>query len=528
MQNPEQLMQIAVIVILVIIILYLSCRGRRNYSSLSSRSPLLRTRVQSQCGPYVSNEGFSYEEYLTEEEGTEMIEVEVEEEDEIEQFAECEPIINGNTIEGFVCNENFATLRKPAPKNSAVRKTVVRRPAKKVAAKVVAKTVAKTTPTTTSVAKEQPQFKVTGESLQLINGSGVIVDKICFGDQSKCIDSSMIDSIVVTTKNAPRVNSYLNYANTLSNYMYSPNPADSMVYQNVLDAWDNGVIQKIGDTNIDDKTYRTKPWNGYPILSIGTNDDPDNKGVAVKVPAGMTVLWVRVLNERWNVFRAADITDPAKPIELGRFGTGFRKLNRISPDGGPNDGSWNFHVWMPIPLIRTGPCLIQLTSKPNTDYQPWLSGIAFSTNPWNHATNSAIAYFQAINGGTPVKWNTQDWNNDQLAILSSGAISSIMVPVVPSGKDKLLYIVEHNSNWDGVGVTGISVNGVPIERFKTTYDNPFARHHNTKAYQKYVAARIPAALIDPNSRFVSVTIDMTRQNNSLNFREIGTHDIAIF
>ena len=42
----------------------------------------------------------------------------------------------------------------------------------------------------------------------------------------------------------------------------------------------------------------------------------------------------------------------------------------------------------------------------------WISGIAFTSNLWNHAKNSAYAYYLALNGGTKITWNTHDWNRD--------------------------------------------------------------------------------------------------------------------
>ena len=38
-------------------------------------------------------------------------------------------------------------------------------------------------------------------------------------------------------------------------------------------------------------------------------------------------------------------------------------------------------------------------------------------------------------------------------------ISVLYVSVVPSGKDKLFYIVEHNNNWVGSMHKSIKVNG---------------------------------------------------------------------
>jgi hypothetical protein len=37
-----------------------------------------------------------------------------------------------------------------------------------------------------------------------------------------------------------------------------------------------------------------------------------------------------------------------------------------------------------------------------------------------------------------------------------------MVPIIPNGEDKLIYIIGQNDNWDCSTITSISVNGFPI------------------------------------------------------------------
>lgn len=512
MLTQEQLLQIIVIVLLVIVILYLSCKSAKYKTrKITNKAP---DNKMITCR---RNERFAETDAVNDD-NTETDDEEDDDDENTEEFATCTPIVTNNGIEGFLCDENFAIISRSATKSGGKKQILSK--TKKPALKKVVQTKTGATPVKVVAAKtpgsKSPSFKVTGESLQLVDGSGLIVDKVCFGSLNNCIDSAIIKSINITTSLA---NDPLYYQ------MYSSKPTDSVIFQNIFDAWDSNIIQKIGDTPVDEATYRSKLWNGLPILSIGGNDEPNNRGVAVKVPANMSVLWVRVLNDRWLCVRAADITDPGRVIELGQFASGYRKLNKISPDGGPSDGMWNLHAWMPIPLRNVGPRIIQLTPKLNTNDGSWISGLAFSTNPWNHATNSAVAYHWGVNGAQPVTWNTNDWNNDQLAMFNAGGKWSVMVPIVPSSKDKLLYIIEHNSNWDSAGVTSVSINGQPVERFKTTYDNPFSRHHNSKIYQKYIACRIPSSIIDPNYLFVRLTVDMSRQNNNLNFREIGTHDL---
>lgn len=135
-----------------------------------------------------------------------------------------------------------------------------------------------------------------------------------------------------------------------------------------------------------------------------------------------------------------------------------------------------------------------------------------------------------MNGGDATTWNSENWKSDVLATIPPKTNLELKVPVVPSGREKLLYLVEHNSDWNGCMHSGITVNGNPIERFLATYDNPFARHWNSKFGQRYIAARIPADLIPKTSNlttYLSVKIDMSKQNGIIHFREIGTHDLEI-
>jgi len=290
----------------------------------------------------------------------------------------------------------------------------------------------------------------------------------------------------------------------------------AIIYDNIFGVL-GSVIQKSGNpSGWDDTSYSVNKWNGKTILKIGGSNQFPN-GLQVTVPTGMSVVWLRILNvDRYEGFVVYD----SKGTNLGEYTSGYRMLNSINPNGAATETYSDTHIWMPIPVPGSGNYVLCGT---NADSDCWISGIAFSTNPWNHATNSGIAYVRATWGGSPVSWNSI-WNSDQLAMIPSGSISTLYVPVVPSDNDKLLYIVEHNSNWTGTQHTSVSANGISIERFKTTYMNPFATHHNSKQYSRYIAAKIPKSLINPTDRFVKISIDMTQQNNSINFREIGTHD----
>jgi len=254
------------------------------------------------------------------------------------------------------------------------------------------------------------------------------------------------------------------------------------------------------------------------MINIGTNPQSNGNGLKTTIPEGYNVLWLRVSNHVWHVLRVMYLDGQNE--EIGKFVCGKRYLNEYSPDGTLSDSYAQQHMWCHIPVFRSG--ALAIYSDRNTD--GWISGIAFGKNLWNHAKNSALAFYWAVNGGTAIEWSDDTWNNDVLGKIPSGKTSELIVPIVNSGKDKLFYIIEHNSNWNGVMHSNIYVEGKLIERFRSTYDTPFSRHYNSKLYQRYVAARIPKDLIPQEKRFISIKIEMTSQDNNINIREVGTHD----
>ena len=300
-------------------------------------------------------------------------------------------------------------------------------------------------------------------------------------------------------------------------YLYK----EAIIYQDIYQALNTGVIKKVGNpVNIDDTSFRVNPWNKRKMLRMGMGAQPNGNGYKTTIPEGYNVLWLRVSNHVWFTVKVTYL-DGNKEY-MGSFAAGRRNLNEISPDGCTPDTNNDSHMWFSIAVSRPGEIL--MSTDVNCD--GWVSGIAFGKNLWNHAKNSALAYHWTINGGDSINWHSENWGGDQLAYIAGGSVKNIKVPVHPSGNDKLLYLIEHNSNWIGTMHTSLSVNGLLIERFRTTYDNPFARHFNSKIYSKYIAARIPKELINPDKRFIDVKIDMSTVNDGIHiyFREIGTHD----
>lgn len=317
-------------------------------------------------------------------------------------------------------------------------------------------------------------------------------------------------------------------AYTLRDKMYNNG---AVIYNNILSALASNIIVKSGNpASWDSTTYTASNlWNGQTILNIGSGANSFPNGLTINFDKTMMTatsfddfsrtLWVRCLSDRWIYLRLYDESGNL----MGGFCSGKRNLTAINPNGSPQDTMYNLHMWFPIPIPFPIQNSYTLTGMPSGG-DAWLSGIAFNTNPWNHAMNSALAYTWAVNGGSAIPWNNDNWNNDVLAILPQNVVSTLMVPIVWSSYDKLVYIVEHNNNWLGVQHNNVKVNGTQIENFRTTYTNPFATHFNSKIYNRYIAARIPNNLIKQSDKFITLTIDMTPCNNHMYIREVGTHD----
>jgi hypothetical protein len=300
-------------------------------------------------------------------------------------------------------------------------------------------------------------------------------------------------------------------------YMYK----EALIYQDIFEALELGVISKYGSPfGWDELSYRVNEWNSRKMLKIGNGPQTNGNGLKVKIPEGFNNIWVRVTNDRTNIFRIAALEDPSDSVE--KYACFARSLNEISPDGSTSDTYWNVHKWCPMPIHKKGDYIIYT----DRDTEGWISGIAFGKNLWNHAKNGGLAYVWNINGGTPTEWSQggNNWNNDYLTRFDQSKVHDIKVPVVPSGKDKLVYLIEHNNNWEGTMHTGLWVNNQPIDRFRTSFQNPFAVHYNSKIYQRYLAAKIPKELINIDDKFINLRVDMTRSNAAINFRELGTHD----
>jgi hypothetical protein len=292
---------------------------------------------------------------------------------------------------------------------------------------------------------------------------------------------------------------------------------DASTLYNIFDAFTKGFASKQGNpSGWDDTTYKTTKWYGNYMLRIGVGVQSNENAMKVDIPDGYDVLWMRCANDRYATFRV--IFQDGNNEELGKYACGLRNLNEISPTGTAPEMSL-YHQWFPIPTARSGQ--VYVYADMNSD--GWISGLAFGKNLWKHARNSAYAYLWNLNGGGTVTWVGDSWNGDNVAKIDPATTVELFVPILYSGTDKLVYMVEFNSSVLGVQHSRVWVKGLLTERFRTSYQNCFATHFNSKSYSRYVAAKIPAGKVGQDDKFISVRIEASLYG-AFNFREAGTHD----
>jgi hypothetical protein len=107
--------------------------------------------------------------------------------------------------------------------------------------------------------------------------------------------------------------------------------------------------------------------------------------------------------------------------------------------------------------------------------------------------------------------------------IKNNSTATFRIPFVNSKKNKILYLVEYNSNW-GPSVYNITVNNNNLGILYTTFDNPFSIHYNSKSGNKYLGLYIPKEILPLTDNFITITITTRDSQRGLYIREIGTHD----
>lgn len=369
----------------------------------------------------------------------------------------------------------------------------------------------------------------------------VQVDTICFNNKSICMPIKTLNKVVdvmyntYDVTNLNKVKEEMSFGTKLKifdqemNYIFSQDDNDYVIYDNIFEPFKQKIISIKGSPTSDILTYEQKTLITKNAIKIGNNNEISGNGCIIVIPSSkFKLLWLQVPINRWTIVEAK--YEDGTPI--GIFGDGFSTQNIFTPNGTDTNVT-NDYLWMSIPIMFPDKKVV-ITPKDiitTSDANPistgvWLFGLGFSTNPWNYTYTNSRVLSSANNGGSKIGFNSNNWNGYPLGFINSGQQSTLYIPVIPSNYNKMLYVLTHNDDWNSSLHTGITVNGVQIERL-FSYNNAFNRHFTNiggNQYVKYMAAIVPKELINKTDRFLKVTFDMTKQNNNLFFRLIGTHD----
>lgn len=287
-----------------------------------------------------------------------------------------------------------------------------------------------------------------------------------------------------------------------SNYMYSSEGL--IVYDDIFLALEASEFGMFGNpSGWDATTYRTNPYFGKMLLCILNKNK--NEGIILKTKdKSYTLLWLRVPSDMVSIFAIFELNDQNQVTLESWEKFGASQANQIAPDGGPAETP--SHLWISIPLRNHSNYLI----KTEENSKGWISGMALGQNLWNHVKNSADL-FLVENSGVVMD---EDKN---VYIYSYGVLQ---VPVIPNGKDKILYFA---------GVSGedhkkIVINGKNGERLREDFGRDvFAGHYSKNLY---LATKIKKEWIGEGNRTVQVEIyvDPGEIRSGFYFLEVGTHD----
>ena len=359
-------------------------------------------------------------------------------------------------------------------------------------------------------------------SAETVTTPAISSSKICF-DPTHCIDSTIFSALMLESKHE-------------NQYMYLP--SECTIYEDLDSVY--GTIFT-GTTGASVDTYYTgaNNWYGTHIYSINGGQNGNTTGFKINVPKSTvsnkdyTVMWVLTITDRNTTF---SIAGPS--MSTVNFGSGYRQLNNIAPNGAIHNERWDLFEWIPIPITLDQSRSLSVTQF-RCDNGFYIAGLAFSTNPWGHCRISSLMLWWSINilnttiyapGPLNTSWGG-GWNYDQFIIVNNNLTAQFRIPIVITGKTKVFYIITQNDYWTesikNVSIVLNDSNSTNITiSMSSSFDNPFSRHFNSKKYQRYLGGTIDPKYID-STGYINVSITAP-SNTNIYMREIGTHDYNPF
>ena len=387
------------------------------------------------------------------------------------------------------------------------------------------------------------------ETSPIVYSENVTANKICF-DSNRCITENTYDKILSLT-------------NRINNYMYLP---DQCIILNDLSG--TSLKDSVRDISYNKTNIlKSLPINTQIITSISggkttlkssASMEADGTGIQITIPNppnganyDYNVLWVQVINTNntgWSNFRVYSYDSSANKIinNFGKFTIGLNNLNNIIPNGATHNDDLNLYEWYPIPIIISKDRKIMLSNIINNT--TFYRGFAFSSNPWNHCRINAITLYNNLNRftnitntvslqpATIIGWNSNNWNNTPLMEFKYNTSPEFRIPFVNSGKNKIFYLIEYNTEW-GSSIGSISVKNIDsdisgnynlVGNMSTSLENPFSKHFNSKLNCRYYGIVIPKEKL-PVGNFIQIKINIPNayERNHLQVSQLGQFKMYI-
>jgi hypothetical protein len=413
-----------------------------------------------------------------------------------------------------------------------------------------------------SIASMYKKIYADNNTLNTIN-----TNNLCISG-NKCLSSAGLNYFALT-------------ASPLNSYMYLPNSSPTINDQNIIwkDISNNmgtNTVRPNAPIKVVGGDRKWKYWNGsttvewdgyvnspYNTLNIYTTTGFENgaqsngDGIEVTVPThpipgkDYSVLWIKVINDRYNYLKVYDMSGSSVRKYYGKQSFGFTSINNISPDGSTNSEHYYYCLWWPFPIDLSGNSSrkIMISCFYKNPYSPFIAGIAFSTNPWNHCRVHGNSLYDQVNNDnnlnsvsqtTSLIINEGVWSHMLVVSFVPGSQPIIRIPFVNSGRNKIFYIIECNVDL-GPSMNGVEINTTPnsttatwqyIGNLNTTFSNPFATHSNSKMYQRYYGVVIPKQYLPVkgssiNDNFMQLRFTIP-SGVYFKFSEVGTHDVNPF
>lgn len=411
--------------------------------------------------------------------------------------------------------------------------------------------------------------------------------KVCLQDQSHCIKPYLLN-----------LYSKINLINSPFNNMYLSDASNCVIYENaafniyqtnritqLLISFGNNITL-LTDTTLSTIKYQTNLADNISRTSYYYSPQRDydiSGGLQILIPDQSTlkfkckVVWIEIKSDIRRSFRVTssfpDISSNVLDVVYSNY---ISYSNTLRPDGADYNivGDRNINnitQWIPIPInydSLPSEKAIYIRRNRTNNAILMINGIAFTTNPWNHCKLPALCIEWDLNNGNPnqdkknpsTSYTNANTNGYEVPfneftdyITFNGNLLITRIPIINSGKDKLLYlnVANNTSNLNIQNVfiqtnSSISIGNITpstnilnslseftnktitqIDNFTTTYDNPFARYFNSHKNNRYISTIIPANLIKSN--FIRVILQAQipagTVGTGIMIREIGTHDL---